>query len=121
MRRLLLTLLLCCTAAMIGHAQDPYYGYEQITVANTAIGFTATKIQAGGGHPQATRALCRLETAEIRYRTDGGTPTSSVGILLEPGDVLDIAGDPAQIAQFLAIRTGSTSGSLSCTYTSNGK
>lgn len=101
-------------------AQNPYFGYEQITVANTAIGFTTAKIVEGGGHPQATRAYCRLETAEIRYRVDGGTPTTTVGTLLEPGDALEIP-DPIQIPQFLAIRTGATSGSLSCTYSSNGR
>jgi hypothetical protein len=116
-----LTFLALVVASITLAAQTPYYGYEQITVANSAIGFTASKITEGNGHPQATRALCRLETAEIRYRTDGGTPTSSVGTLLEPGDVLEINADPVQIAQFLAIRTGSTSGSLSCAYSSNGK
>lgn len=120
MRRLLFALLaLTLTSAPLG-AQDPYFGYEQITVAATAIGFTAAKINTGAGHPQATRAYCRLETAEIRFRTDGGTPTTTVGTLLEPGDTLEV-NDAIQLPQFLAIRTGGTSGSLSCTYSSNGK
>lgn len=121
MRRCLTVGLLLIASAIGLFAQDPYYGYEQITITGTAIGFTGSKISGQStGHPQATRALCRLETAEIRYRTDGGTPTASVGTLLEPGDVLDMR-DAIALPQFLAIRTGATSGSLSCTYTSNGQ
>jgi hypothetical protein len=33
-------------------------------------------------------ATCRLETAEIRYQVDGTAPTTTVGTLLEVGDVL---------------------------------
>lgn len=86
--------------------------FEQITVANTAIGFTAAKIDPVGG-PQMNVASCRLETAEVRFSYDGTTPTSSVGTLLEIGDVFYIAGHD-QLLQFRAIRTGASSGQLDC-------
>lgn len=96
-----------------------YIAFEQITVDNTAGGksFTAAKVEpdGSGGGRQADTAVCRLETAEIRYTTDGTTVTSAVGTLLEPNDVLTISGHDS-IMRFRAIRTGGTSGQLDCTY-----
>lgn len=91
-----------------------YLAFEQVTVANTSIGFTGSKITPTG-LPMATSASCRLETAEIRYTIDGTVPTTTVGTLLEIGDVLTLNGHDV-LAQFRAIRTGSTSGVLDCTY-----
>lgn len=113
MRRILGALVVLVTAG-VGLSAASYRAFEQITVANTAIGFTALKINYYG--TQATVAQCRLETAEVRYTLDGTTPTSSVGTLLEIGDVLTIT-DPTLIPLFKAIRTGSTSGQLDCLYT----
>lgn len=82
---------------------------EVITVADSAIGLTA------GTYLTATKAEMTLETAQIRVRKDGSDPTTSVGHLVEVGDqiVLNSASD---IANFKAIRTGSTSGELIVTY-----
>jgi hypothetical protein len=113
MRRILIALVvLAVTVPAL--AQVLYIDDEQITVANTAIGFTAAKITPGG-KPQATVAVCRLETAEIRYRTSGVAATSTVGALLEPGDVLTVTGHDL-LVNFSAIRTGASSGQLDCTY-----
>lgn len=94
-----------------------YIAFEQITVANTAIGFTATKVEPdlSGGARQADTAVCRARTAEMSYTTDGTTPTSSVGTLLEVGDVLTVLGHDS-IMRFKAIRTTAVSGQLDCTY-----
>jgi hypothetical protein len=94
-----------------------YFAFEQITVANSAVGFTSTKVEPDGssGSRKATLAECRLETAEIRWRIDGLAPTTTVGTLLEPGDQLVLAGHDV-IMRFQAIRTGATSGVLSCNY-----
>jgi hypothetical protein len=94
-----------------------YIAFEQVTVANTSIGFTATKVEPNGtgGAPQATMATCRLETAEIRYQVDGTAPTTTVGTLLEVGDVLTLNGHDS-IMRFRGIRTGASSGVLSCNY-----
>lgn len=91
-----------------------YLNFEQVTVAATSIGFTATKITPAG-LPMATIASCRLETAEVRWTIDGTVPTTAVGTLLEIGDILTVTGHDA-LSTFRAIRTGGTSGVLDCTY-----
>ena len=89
---------------------------ERIDVGTSAVGFSASLVSPSGGGIQATNAVCRLEGAEIRYRLTGLVPTSnSIGQLLEVGDVLPLQGHDV-LAKFLAIRTGSTNGILSCTY-----
>ena len=85
------------------------FAYESITVANSAIGLTS------GTYSDATRAEMTLETAQIRFRMDGTNPTSSEGHLVEVGDTITLD-SAAQIADFLAIRTDSTSGVLKVTY-----
>lgn len=86
---------------------------ETITVAATAIGFTSGNISRGNF--EAREALCINQSGQIRYWTDGTDPTSTTGIVLEIGQALylDKRGD---ITKFKAIRTGSTSGVLSCCY-----
>lgn len=91
-----------------------YIAFEQITVANVSIGFTAATITPGG-LPEATIASCRLETAEIRWRIDGQVPTTTVGTLLEIGDTIVITGHDS-LVRFRSIRTGGSSGTLSCHY-----
>lgn len=92
------------------------YAYEAITVADTAIGFTAANVATDrGDRKDPQKAICTLETAQIRFRIDGGDPTTTVGHVLNPGDVVEITG-PADMINFRAIRTGSTSGSLKVSY-----
>lgn len=91
-----------------------YIAFEQVTVADTVIGFTSTAITAAG-LPQATLASCRLETAQVRWTINGTTPTTTVGTPLEIGDTLTITGHDL-LVRFRAIRTGGTSGVLSCHY-----
>lgn len=105
MRRLLLTLFCALTfSATVADAQRTRT-YEQITVADTAIGIATATL--------ANMAQCsaRLETAEIRWRHDGTAPTTTVGTPMQAGDVLTFA-DLRDAAAFRAIRTGSTSGTL---------
>lgn len=83
--------------------------YESITVADSAIGCTA------GTYLDATRAEFTLETAQIRIRDDGTNPASDEGHLVGVGDTI-VLNSAAQIANFKAIRTGSTSGVLKVTY-----
>lgn len=107
-----LTALLLATVVSL--SAYSYIDDEQITVAGTAIGFTATKLDPVGGARQATIAVCILETADIRYRVNGSSPTSSVGMLVKSGSSFTITGHD-QLLAFSAIRTGS-SATLSCTY-----
>lgn len=91
------------------------YAYEAITVADTAIGFTTTKItdaKALYGH-DCNRVLATVETAPIRFTCDGTTPTDSIGHLCYVGDVIHV--DRGDALRFRAIRTGS-SASLKVTY-----
>lgn len=82
---------------------------EVITVADSAIGLTL------GTYVDATKAEMTLETAQIRVRKDGSDPTASVGHLVEVGDQINLY-SASDIANFKAIRTGSTSGALTVTY-----
>lgn len=82
---------------------------EVVTVADSAIGLTSAT------YLTATKAEMTLETAQIRVRKDGSDPTSSVGHIVEVGDLITLI-SASDIANFKAIRTGSTSGSLTVTY-----
>ncbi len=88
------------------------FDFETITVAATAIGFTALKLAAD---PKIKQAILTLETASIRYRIDGTNPTSSVGHLMQAKSSLVLEGF-SQLNNFKAIRTGGTSGSFSVTF-----
>jgi CO dehydrogenase/acetyl-CoA synthase alpha subunit len=85
--------------------------YEALTIDNTAGGIACTAAKYTG----CRRAFMTLETAQIRFTIDGTAPTTTVGHILDIGDILKL--DSAEdIAAFRAIRTGGTSGSLRCTY-----
>jgi hypothetical protein len=106
MKKLILALIFVLITAFSAFAG----GYEAVTVAGTSIALTSAT------YGRARSALCRLETAPIRYTIDGATtPTSSVGIVLYPLEwiILESAND---IRNFRGIRTTDTSGSLKCFY-----
>lgn len=113
MRRLILSLLLAALLVSGLQAYD-WFDFEQITVAASSIGFTSTKI-APSGRQQATIAICRLETAQIRFTINTTVPTTTVGTLWESGEERHFNGYDV-LFNFRAIRTGATSGSLACTY-----
>ena len=83
--------------------------HESLTVDNTVggVGFA--------GHAANIYALITCETAQVRFTVDGTAPTTTVGHLLNPGDVLRLDSN-ADIAAFRAIRTGATSGVLKATF-----
>lgn len=53
-------------------------GFQQLSVSNTAVGFTPP---AG-----ATYCAFEVETNAVRWRDDGTNPTASVGFLQAPPD-----------------------------------
>lgn len=57
-------------------------GTYTISAANTASSASAT---SGGIPPGATMATLQSETANVRYRDDGGAPTAAIGTLLVSG------------------------------------
>jgi len=90
------------------------FDFEQVTVDNTAGGVALTAETYEG----ATRAFITIEGTDgiqIRYRMDGGAPTTTVGHLAYVGDVLMLE-SVSDIANFRAIRTADTSVTLSVTY-----
>lgn len=70
---------------------------ETIAVSSTAVGVTAATAR------NAQKMVVTTEDAQIRFRYSGSNPTSSVGHLLEVGDVVVICG-PQNIINFRAIR-----------------
>lgn len=90
--------------------------YEDLTIDNTGGGvtLTATKIQPSAGlRRKAVRIT--FETAELRFRHDGGAPTTTVGHRANDGDVLALHGTN-NLLNFKAIRTGGTSATARVTY-----
>ena len=82
-----------------------FHAYEDLTVAATALGFTAAT------YGNANYASILVESAPIRFRLDGGTPTASVGDTLEAKDRLVLEGRE-ELVGFRAIRRDSTSATL---------
>lgn len=66
------------------------FAFEALTVAGTAVGFTQATYNTSTNAARA--ALARVEGAPCRYRTDGTNPTATVGVLLQPGDVILVLG-----------------------------
>jgi len=85
--------------------------FESLTIDNTVGGVPLTPSIYG----DAVCAKFSIETAAIRIRVDGGAPTSSSGHLLEVGDIVELV-NAAEIANFRAIRTDSTSATIMVTY-----
>ena len=95
------------------------FASEKITVANTAIGFTAATINPivpdqPASSSRASAAVCSLETGDIRILTSG-TPTSSTGLYITAAQSFTIYGYD-DISAFLGIRVTSTSGVINCIY-----
>jgi hypothetical protein len=63
----------------------------------------------------AKRAFITVEDAQCRYRYDGTAPTATEGHVANVGDVIVLEGYAA-IANFQAIRTGTTNIELTTTY-----
>ena len=82
------------------------FAFEALPVGATAVGFTAATMVG------AQCAAAKVETAQIRYRTDGTNPTATVGVIADVGDTIIVYGNP-DIVAFRAIRTGGASAVLS--------
>ena len=90
--------------------------YEEITIDATAggIGLTTTKIQPSGDIAR-TAVRITFESAEVRFRHDGGAPTASVGHRAADGDSLTLNG-VTNLKNFRAIRTTGVSATARVTY-----
>ena len=79
------------------------YAQESITVSNTAIGFTGATINPPTLENTPFKAVFAVESANIRFRVDGGDPTASIGLLAKVGAVVTISGEH-DVENFKAIR-----------------
>ena len=86
-------------------------GFEQLTIDATVGGIALTAATYGN----APKAVITVETAQIRFRIDGGVPTATVGHIADIGDQIELS-SVEDIANFRAIRTGSVSAVISATY-----
>lgn len=88
---------------------------ESLTFDDTAggVGFTTSNITVGS--VEAGKAVFVLEGGQCRFTVDGTTVTTTVGTLIEIGDIVTIDG-ASDVKRFKAIRTGSTSGTAFVTY-----
>lgn len=91
------------------------FASETLTVAGTAIGYSTSVIPVVTGNPDVLKASFIVEGGPIRITLDGTTPTTSVGMLFQPGDFVTIEGEK-DVKNFLAIRTTATSATLYVTY-----
>lgn len=136
-RSLLLSLLLSLlilSLPSISHAQSTLttlntqisvvtaFNDEQVTIDATAggVGFTAAKINpsctnCNPDNSRASRADCKVESADIRLSLTATAPTSAVGLLIANGSTFTLYGY-TNISTFKAIRTAAVSATLSCIY-----
>ena len=91
------------------------YAYEAITVSSTALGLTASNYaESPSTRGTVKRVLITVETDQVRFTTDGTTPTSSIGHLVDARQTITLEGRD-DIAKFKAIRV-TTDASLKVTY-----
>jgi len=86
--------------------------HEELTITNSALGFTAGTIQQSAGN--AAVAVITVEDDAIRFWMDGTTPTSSSGHLAAADTGFTICGLNS-IKNFLAIRV-TTDAALKISY-----
>ena len=83
--------------------------FQTLTVSTTVVGFNSEIFKAG--LEKAQRATITVETAGIRYRVDGGEPSSIVGLLVNNGDIITLD-NFNEINLFKAIRSGAADATL---------
>lgn len=91
------------------------YAFESLTVADSVQVLTPATYKDSATSGGASEAFISNDGAEIRFRYDGGTPTSTVGHILADGGILVLKGQN-QMSQFKCIRTGGVSSTISVTY-----
>ncbi len=91
------------------------FGFETITVGSSVSSLTAGTYTIDSSGEKAKRAIITIQSAQVRYRYDGTSPTASIGHLCNPFDVITLIGSD-NISNFKAIRAGSTDAVISVTY-----
>lgn len=86
-----------------------FYAHETLTISSTAVALTAAT------YAGARAALITVEDASVRYRFDGGTPTSSVGHVADAGDIITLE-TANELVAFKAIRKDGSDATISVSY-----
>lgn len=101
------------------------FAYEQVTLDATAGGITFTAATYSptvtdqpSSFSRAELAVVNCNNSQARYKVDGGTVSTTSGMLVNDGDWFLIYGF-ANIAAFHGIRTGATSVVCDVTYYRN--
>lgn len=87
--------------------------YDALTDVNMSVGGQAVGFDAVPS--TAERAFITVETAVMRYRVTGAAPTTALGHLVEPGDVI-VLDSRRQVLDFRAIGTGEQPTTLQVTF-----
>ena len=85
----------------------PAAGMANVSVAGTAVDLSAT---VDGFPNTGTHVMLQVEDGPLRYRVDGTDPTTSVGFVVEDGQMVTWSKEMARASRW--IRDGSTSGTL---------
>ena len=72
-------------------------GYQQITSLSSAVGLTLPTTDPSGLACKPSIAMITPETQGVRWRDDGGTLSSTVGMPLAAGVTLQYDGDLSKI------------------------
>jgi len=88
-----------------------YFGVRIIPTGFEALAVGAVAVAPA--NKSADAAWVQVENGPIRYRTDGGVPTASVGIPAFDGDIFNLGS--YELNNFQAIRTGTVSGTCNIT------
>ena len=89
--------------------------FETLTISSTAIGLTPNIYSKNNGLEMCNKATILVEDANIRYRVDGGNPTSTLGLLANNGDVISLIGR-SELKLFRAIREAAADATITCDY-----
>jgi len=92
--------------------------FESLEVGATVVALSLPKLNPMVGNfanIKSRAAQVTLENGDIRFRLDGGDPTSTEGHQFLVGTSLSIVGTQT-LRQFRAIRSGTTNGTLRITY-----
>lgn len=82
--------------------------YEEIAVPDSAVPLTHAKMV------RSDVVLIRFEAGPVRYRVDGGLPTTTVGWPGFDGIIIQLNG--LEKSHFRAVRTGATDGKMRVLY-----
>lgn len=86
---------------------DPQWRtFEALTVSSTVVGFATLS-------EDDRFAFVTCESAAVRYRLDGGAPTTTTGHVIEAGDIVRFSGNLTQIR---FIRRDGVDATLSCSF-----